>query len=67
MNPPTECDDAISLDENVAKSHYNLGISLTLAGKEYWDEAESEFRKSLDIGFINPGFLITDFNNISFY
>ena len=56
---------AISLDEGVAKSHYNLGISLTLAGKEYWDEAADEFRRALDIGFINPKLLVTDFGNIS--
>lgn len=55
----------IALNPSIAKPHYNLGISLTLAGQGYWEEAEQEFRRALDIGFIDPDTIKGDFNNIS--
>ena len=56
---------AVTLDDRVAKSHYNLGISYTLAGREYYILAEEQLDRALEIGFLDPSSLITDFNNIS--
>ena len=56
---------AVSLDKNVARSHYNLGVSYVLAGRNYYDLAEVSLDQALDIGFLNPSSLIVDFNNIS--
>jgi len=56
---------AIALDPEVAKSHYNLGISYVLAGRKYYDLAEESLDKALEIGFLDPSNLRTDFQNIS--
>lgn len=54
--------EAVALSPRVAKAHYNLGIELALAGKEYWDEARQEFARAQDIGFVK--FLPNDLKNI---
>ena len=44
--------DAVALSPEVAKAHYNLGVELALAGRPHWDEAEEEFARAQDIGFV---------------
>ena len=56
---------ALDLNRQVATPHLNLGLSLLLAGKNHWDEAEQEFTIALEIGFINHRLLENNLSNIS--
>ncbi len=57
--------EAVNLNPNVAKAHYNLGLELALAGKENWPESLSEIDKALAIGFLNPQIARVDTANIA--
>ncbi|MBI4121719.1 MAG: O-antigen ligase family protein [Parcubacteria group bacterium] len=57
--------EAVRLDSNVAKAHYNLGLELAFAGREHWDEARAELGKALDIGFVNRNLVESDFHNMA--
>lgn len=55
--------DAVALNPNAAKARYFLGIELAIAGKRYWDEAESELARAQEIGFI--ALVPSDLENIT--